>query len=148
ILFKAAMKHYNKPKIDYMPIPHDPFKNFKIVSPPETKKRNLQVEYLRMLVNYQAEPGSRIEMAKDMFLLSLYLCGMNAVDFYHLGKQNVINGRVEYNRTKTESRRKDEAFISIKLVRPAKKLLEKYLGIPALRYSTFENFDHALNEGL
>jgi hypothetical protein len=26
--------------------------------------------------------------------------------------------------------------------------LEKYLGVPAQRYSTFENFDHALNEGL
>jgi len=148
ILFKAAMKHYNKPKIDFMPIPHDPFENFKIVSPPETKKRNLPAEQLRLLFNYKAEPGSRIEMAREMFLLSLYLCGMNAVDFYHLDKDNIVNGRVEYNRTKTESRRKDEAFISIKLVRPAKKLLEKYLGIPALRYSTFENFDHALNEGL
>lgn len=148
ILFKAATKYYNKAKIDYLPIPHDPFENFKIVNPPETKKRNLSVEHLRLLVNYQAEPGSRIELAKDMFLLSLLMCGMNAVDFYYLNKDNITKGRVEYNRTKTESRRKDGAFISIKLVRPAKKLLDKYLGIPALRYSTFENFDHALNEGL
>ena len=148
ILFKAAMKHYNKPKIDFTPIPHDPFENFKIVSAPDTKKRNLPVEHLRVLVNYQAPPGSRIEMAKEMFLLSLLMCGMNAVDFYYLDKENISKGRVEYNRTKTESRRKDGAFISIKLVRPAKKLLNKYLGIPALRYSTSENFDHALNEGL
>lgn len=148
ILFKAAMKHYNKPRIDYMPIPHDPFENYKIVGTPQTQKRNLHVEHLLLLFNYQAEPGSRIELAKDMFFLSLYLCGMNAVDFYYLSRENIKKGRIEYNRTKTESRRKDGAFISIKLVPPAKKLVDKYLGIPALRYATFENFDHAINEGL
>jgi hypothetical protein len=49
-------------------------------------------------------------MAKEMFLLSLYLCGMNAVDFYYLEKEDIKKGRVEYNRTKTESRRKDGAL--------------------------------------
>ena len=67
-------------------------------------------------------------MAKELYMLSFYLCGMNAVDIYHTTPKNVRNGRIEYNRAKTKGRRKDRAFISIKIVDEAKPLIEKYLG--------------------
>jgi integrase len=148
VLFKAAMKFYNKPQIGDNPIPFCPFDNYKIVDPPETRKRNLPVKQLVQIRDFPAESGSRTELARDLFMLSFYLCGMNAVDLYSLKKENIIKGRINYNRAKTKTRRKDKAFISIRLVKRAELLLDKYLGVLELRYSNFANLDRAVNEGL
>lgn len=138
VLFRAAMKFYNKPRIGDNPIPYCPFDNYRIVDAPETRKRNLSVEQILRIRDFKAMPGSRAELARDIFMLSFYLCGMNAVDLFGLGNRNIERGRIEYNRTKTKGRRKDRAFISIKLVKPAESLLYKYLGVLELRYSNFK----------
>ncbi|WCT13481.1 tyrosine-type recombinase/integrase [Mucilaginibacter jinjuensis] len=148
VLFKAAMKFYNKPRIGDNPIPYCPFDNYRIVDAPETRKRNLSVEQIIRIRDFKAVPGSRSELARDLFMLSFYMCGMNAVDLFSLKKGNIVNGRVEYNRAKTKGRRKDRAFISIKLIKPAELLMSKYLGVLKLRYSNFENLDRAVNEGM
>jgi hypothetical protein len=148
ILFKAAMKHYNNHQFDDIKIPHCPFENYKIVEAPITKKRNLKLEQIKMIRNLEPAPESREELGKDMFMLSFYLCGMNAVDIYNLSPENIIDGRIEYNRSKTKSRRKDKAFISVKLVKDAEFILRKYIGKLNLRYANFENFDRAINIGL
>ena len=148
ILFKAAMTFYNNPQLDDIKIPHCPFDTYKIVNAPATKKRNLSVAHILQIKDCIVEPGGRAELAKDLFMLSFYLCGMNAVDLYHLNKDNIRKGRLEYNRTKTKSRRKDNAFISIKLVAEAKPLLEKFLGKLNPRYNSSQNLDRELNEGM
>jgi hypothetical protein len=147
ILFKAAMKFYNKPQIGQIRIPYCPFDNFKIVDAPETRKRNLTVEQLKTIRDCKVPINSRAELAQDLFMLSFYLCGMNAVDLYNLRSSNIIKGRVEYNRSKT-IRRSDKAFISIKLVKEAKPLLDRYLEKLHTRYNNFENLDRAINEGM
>ncbi len=143
ILFKAAMKHFNKPQIGQIRIPYCPFDNYKIVDTPETKKRNLDVHRIELIRDCEVQPGSRAELARDLFMLSFYLCGTNAIDFYHLDTNNIKKGRVEYNRTKTK-RRKDKAFISIKLVKEAEPLLEKYLGKLHKRYCRSQALDRAI----
>jgi integrase len=147
ILFKAAMKFYNKPQFGDIKIPYCPFDNYKIVDAPITKKRNLTVEQLKYIKDCNVTNDSRAELARDLFLLSFYLCGMNAVDLYNLRSSNIVNSRVEYNRSKT-IRRKDKAFISIKLVNEAKPILNKYLEKLHERYNSFENLDRAINEGM
>lgn len=147
ILFKAAMKHFNKPQIGEILIPYCPFDNYKIVDTPETRKRNLDVERIKLIRDCKVETGSRAELARDLFMLSFYLCGTNAVDFYHLNIENIKKGRVEYNRTKTQ-RRKDHAFISIKLVKEAKPLLEKYTGKLHTRYCSSHGLARAIKEGM
>lgn len=147
ILFKAAMKHFNKPQIGQIRIPYCPFDNYKIVDAPETRKRNLDVERIKLIRDCKVEPGSRAELARDLFMLSFYLCGTNAVDIYHLTQDHIKKGRVEYNRTKTK-RRKDNAFISLKLVKEAKPLLEKYLGRLNNRYRHSHGLDRAIKEGM
>jgi integrase len=92
--------------------------------------------------------GSRAELAKEIYMLSFYLCGMNAVDFYHLTRKDVRNGRIDYNRAKTQGRRKDNAFISIKVIEEAKPLLEKYIEKLSVRYSTYGVLDTALSQGM
>lgn len=147
ILFKAAMKHFNKPQIGQIRIPYCPFDNYKIVDTPETRKRNLDVERIKLIRDCKVEPGSRAEMARDLFMLSFYLCGTNAVDLYHLTVDDIKKGRVEYNRTKTK-RRKDNAFISIKFVKEAKPLLEKYIGNLHTRYCRSQALDRAIKQGM
>lgn len=73
---------------------------------------------------------------------------MNAADIYHLKPENILDGRIEYNRLKTQSRRKDRAFISIKIIEEALPILNKYIGKLSKRYANSENLDRAVNRGL
>lgn len=73
---------------------------------------------------------------------------MNAVDIYNLIPENIVNNRIEYNRSKTKRKRKDRAFINIKLVREAEPLLNKYLGTISKPFSSSQNFDRSVNTGL
>jgi integrase len=148
ILFKASMKYFNKPQYGLIRIPYCPFDNYKIVEAPETEKRNTDVSKFKLIRDCQVEPGSRAELARDLYTLSFYLCGINAVDLYNIEPSNIRNGRVEYNRTKTKNRRKDRAFISIKLVGLAKPILKKYLGKLSPRYCSHQNLDRAINAGM
>ncbi|MET3114164.1 integrase [Pedobacter sp. CG_S7] len=81
-------------------------------------------------------------------MLSFYLCGMNAVDFYQLTRKGIRNGHIDYNRSKTEGRRKDNAFISIKIIEEARPLLEKYIEKLSARYSAYDGLDTALSMGM
>jgi hypothetical protein len=148
ILFKAAMKHFNNPQLEDIKIPYCPFDNYKIIDPPITQKRNLKIEQIKLIKDSIVELNSRSELGRDLFMLSFYLCGMNAADIYHLKPENIIDGRIEYNRLKTKSRRKDRAFISIKIVEEALPILEKYIGKLDKRYTNSENLDRAVNRGL
>lgn len=77
-------------------------------------------------------------------MLSFYLCGINAIDFYKIDYV-IKNGRIEYKRSKTANRRKDNAFISIKVPRGAKPLLQKYQGVLNGRYASISNLNKALS---
>lgn len=148
-LFNAARNRYNEEDIGIFRIKHYPFKKYKIGSPPpRTKDRNNSLEEVLAIRDCATKSGSRAELAKELYMLSFYLCGTNAVDFYQLGGQNIRNGRLEYNRSKTAERRKDNAFISIKIVDKARPLLEKYIGKLTERYSTIGCLNKALSKGM
>lgn len=81
-------------------------------------------------------------------MLSLYLCGMNAKDMYD-GNYDIVDGRIEYKRSKTKGKRSDEAFISIKLVPEAEQLLAKYnKKFLQSRYAFHTSFIAALSNGM
>jgi integrase len=80
--------------------------------------------------------------------MSFYLCGMNAVDMYKLDRYDPSWERLDYNRSKTEAIRDDDAFISIKIVKEARPLLSKYIGKLQERYSTSNGLDTALSKGM
>ncbi|SDT68734.1 Phage integrase SAM-like domain-containing protein [Mucilaginibacter mallensis] len=147
-LFNEARKVYNNEDIGVVKIKHYPFKVYKIGAPPKTRKRNIPGEQLVKIKNCVVEPGGRAELARDLFLLSFYMCGMNAVDFYNLDGYDPQSTRLEYNRSKTSSLRDDGAFISIKIVPEARPLLEKYIGKLQDRYSTYNGLDTALSKGM
>ncbi|WP_293297732.1 site-specific integrase [Pedobacter sp. UBA4863] len=147
-LFNAARNRYNNEDLGLYKIKHYPFKKYKIGSPPLTKKRNNKIDEVLAIRDCSVIPESRTELARDLYMLSLYLCGMNAVDIYNLTSDNIKNGRIEYNRSKTEARRRDNAFISIKIVAEAKPLLDKYLEKLKERYVSSNGLNAALAKGM
>ncbi|PYF68413.1 site-specific integrase [Pedobacter nutrimenti] len=147
-LFNAARNMYNNEDLGIYRVKHYPFKKYKIGSAPLTKKRNNTLEQITTIRDCVTTPNSRAEMAKELYMLSFYLCGMNAVDFYHLTKGNIRNGRIDYNRSKTVDQRKDDAFISIKIIDEARPLLEKYLEKLSVRYINSNGLNKALAMGM
>jgi hypothetical protein len=147
-LFNEAKRKYNNEDLDIIKIKHYPFKKYKVGSPPLTQKRNIQVYEVIAIRDCKVPEESRIELARDLFMLSFYLCGTNAVDLYYATEENIRNGRFEYNRSKTESRRQDNAFISIHIPEEAKLLFAKYIGKLQLRYGAYDYLDYALFKGM
>lgn len=78
----------------------------------------LTAEQLRAFIKFEVPESGRIHVAYGLFLLSFYLCGVNAVDLYNCAS-NISNGRLEYERSKTKEKRKDRAFISLIVPEPA-----------------------------
>jgi len=147
-LFNAARAKYNDEELGIVRIPHYPFRKYKVGSPPATAHRNLGSTVILKLINIKTEPGSRPELAKELFWLSFMLCGINAADLYQLTPDQIRHGRLEYNRAKTKGRRKDKAFISIKIPDKASALLPKYLGKLKERYYSAKGLDTALSKGM
>ncbi|MDO3644722.1 site-specific integrase [Mucilaginibacter sp. L3T2-6] len=147
-LFNEACRKYNNKDLGIIRIKHYPFEVYKVGAPPRTRKRNITPEQLLTFMNCEVPPNSRAELAKELFIASFYLCGMNAVDFYNLDGYDTTAERLEYNRSKTEGVRDDNAFISIKIVDEARPFLEKYAGILKSRYTTHNGLDTALSKGM
>jgi integrase len=147
-LFNAACKLYNDEDLGVHKIKHYPFKKYKIGSAPLTRKRNITIAEVETIKNCKIKAGSRAELARDIFMLSFYLCGMNAVDIYNLNSKNIYKGRIEYNRSKTKVRRKDKAFISIKIIKEVEGLLSQYLEQLPNRFSNYNGLNAALSKGM
>lgn len=155
-IHNRAKDEFNDEEMGLIRIPLSPFKKIPKVEP--SKKRALEVEQLRHLMELDyttiLQPGNnRFNMAKDVFLLSFGLIGMNAVDLYSC--DIFKKDRIIYQRTKTKNRRADKAEISIKVEPELKALFEKYRDPSGERvfgfyhwYSSVNAFSVALNKGL
>lgn len=148
-LFNIARETFNNEDLGLIRIPHYPFKSYKVPKPPETRKRNISLDTLIKIKDIDSTGQHvRLELAHELFMLSFYMCGTNAVDFYYMDPSNMVNGRLEYKRRKTKGKRKDDAFISIKIIDEARPLLEKYLGFLQSRFTTHVGFVSALSDGM
>ena len=147
-LFNEARDFYNNEDLEFNRIKHYPFKKYKLVPVPLAKKKNNSIVDVLRIRDCITEPGSRAELAKELYILSFLTCGMNAVDIYNCTKENIRDGRINYNRAKTKRKRRDDAFISIKIVDEAKPLLIKYIGKLSKRYANYGTLDSALSKGM
>lgn len=155
-LHNLAKEEFNDEDLGIINIPLSPFK--KLPKVPASRKRGLEVEVLRQIMRLEytviQQPGqNRFNFAKDMFLLSFGLVGMNAADLYECDCYE--NGRITYKRKKTRNRREDKAEISIKVEPEIKPLFDKYRDPDGVRifcfyqwYSSVDTFTVAINKGL
>lgn len=131
-LHNMAKTEYNDEDMGTIRIPFSPFAKFKIPRAPQSRKRALTVETIQKLIDtpYRSRYGqeqnefNRFNLAKDVFILSFSLVGMNSVDLFNCTSYK--NGRITYNRTKTKNRRADKAEISIRVEPQIKALFDKY----------------------
>lgn len=157
-LHNRAKLEYNDEDAGVINIPTSPFAKVDVPKFEMPRKRALSVEQLRKLAalpyTKTLQPGcNRFNLAKDVFLLSFALVGMNAVDLYNVTEMK--GDRITYCRTKTMNRRADRAEISIKVAPEIRPLIERYRDPSGERlfkfyrlYSSVATFTVALNKGL
>lgn len=97
-----------------------PFKSYKIKSVP-TQKRALDIELLNNIINLDVKPGDILFNARNYFVASYMMYGMNFKDMAFLKKENIIDGRVNYRRNKTAK------LYDIKLFPALQEILDYYL---------------------
>jgi integrase len=148
ILFNEIKNYYNDEDLGIIVVKHYPFKKYRLVEVPENTKPKLVPKQVIAIRDFEAPAGSRMELARDLFMLSFYLLGMNAADLHKLSPDETLKERVDYNRSKTKSRRKDRAFISINIPDIAVPSYLKYAGKLQVRYSTHVTLDQALSKGM
>lgn len=147
-MFNEAIMKCNREGMNV--IADNPFKYFKIPRYcANTRDRVVSEEVLAKVFNFKGT--GRIGMARDCYVLSFCLMGMNSIDLYECTEFR--DGILSYDRAKTRDRRKDHAHIEIEVPELVKPLLEKYKGDKRLfdfyaRYTTASNFNKHINKGL
>ena len=147
-IFNEAIREYNMD--DNKVITNNPFNSFIIPkSASMTKNRIISDDNLIKLFNFHGT--RRVGMARDCYILSFCLIGMNSVDLYECTSYS--NGVLAYDRAKTRERRTDNAHIEIAVPNIIKPLFDKYKGDSRVfnfykKYSNAANFNKHINKGL
>ena len=118
-----------------------PFRKYRIRTE-ETRKKALTLEQVRA---YMALPDPN--EYRDVFLLMLYLRGINVSDLAALTEEDVVDGRIEYRRNKTGQ------LYSIRVEPEAREILDRWKGEAHLlrcfdRYKDPHDFNRRMREGL
>ncbi len=133
-MFNAAKYEHNDEELGIIKIHNSPFSRYTIPKKLESKKKARDVEFLKKFRDMEFE-SHILRDARDLFMLSFYMCGTNMVDFHrYLTDPNIDS--FEYNRSKTKDKREDAAFISIKVIPEAKELIKKFAGTIQKRFKT------------
>lgn len=159
-LFNEAKKKYNRKDKNLILIPNSPFDDFTIPKQESTRKRAISADIIRkvwelpykdMKKGYKAT--CRYNLAKDCFILSFCLMGINSADLYNASEMN--GQTITYYRTKTKDRRLDKAKMEVEVPIIVQPLVEKYKDKTGKRlfnfyqyYSTHKAFNKAINYGL
>ena len=159
-LYGEAQRFYNKPDKGLIRIPHTPFEYFKIPKQEATRKRAVTPQQIKAIWNlpYQkihkgVKHTCRPDLAKDCFILSFCLMGINSVDLYNATE--LRGNKLVYCRTKTKDRRLDKAKMEVDVPNMVLPIIEKYRDTTGQRlfkfykdYRDHKAFNKAINKGL
>lgn len=149
-MFREARKHYNDEDIDRIVI-RNTVASYKPPRQNVAEKRAIPEEIIRKMLALEYNGVARRDLVLDVFKLSFFMMGTNAVDLYNATEYDGVY--FIYNRTKTKGRRSDKAEMRIKVHPCLFPLFEKYKGEERVfnfhrRYARAEDFGRALNLGL
>ena len=134
-IFNAAKRKYNNYNTGDIVIKNDPFMDYNMPEKDEVKKRALPPADIRRIYDYSPTNKSA-ELARDVFLLSFFLAGMNVADMWEC---QPFTDRIEYTRKKTRSHKKDAPFLSLPIHPRISPIVEKYADIKGMRGFGFYN---------
>ncbi len=159
-LFNEAKKKYNKKDKNLILIPHSPFDDFVIPKQEATRKRAIPADIIKkvwklpykdMKKGYKAT--CRYNLAKDCFILSFCLMGINSADLYNATKMD--GNTITYYRAKTKDRRLDNAKMMVNIPVIIQPIIDKYRDKTGKRLFNFyqyycdqKGFNKAINYGL
>ena len=150
-IFKDMRKEYNDEDLDIIII-KDTLAKYEPEELPVPEKRALDIDTIRKIIQAPAVTGrKRRDLARECYLISFFLMGMNAVDMFKL--QGYSEDKICYKRSKTTKRRKDDAYIEVDVPREIVPLLRKCKGRKAAfkysdMYSNHAVFNATLFYGL
>lgn len=155
-------KIHNDDDLGIIRISVNPFSKISVPKDKRPAKRSLTIEQIQSIINLpyldrNANNGifNRYNLAKDMFLLSFALMGMNSADLYFC--ENYENKIITYNRKKTSRRRSDNAEMQVKIEKVVQKIISKYMSDDKKAkyvfrffktYASSQGFNSAINKGL
>ena len=159
-LFCEAKRKFNKKDKNLILIPNSPFEDFKIPKQEATRKRAISVDIIKKLwklpykdMKKGYKSTCRYNLAKDCFILSFCLIGINSADLYNATKMR--GNTIIYNRTKTKARRLDGAKMMVDIPKIVQPLIDKYKDSTGKRLFNFyqyygdeKTFNKAINSGL
>ena len=159
-LFNEAKKKYNKKEKNLILIPNSPFMELEIPKQEATRKRAISADIIKKLwklpykdMKKGYKSTYRYNLAKDCFILSFCLMGINSADLYNATEME--GNTIVYNRTKTKDRRLDKAQMKVDIPRLVLPLVEKYKDKTGKRlfnfyqyYADEKGFNKAINYGL
>lgn len=120
-----------------------PFAYTKIPSA-EAKECDMSINDFRKIANSELE-GKKLNLAKDMILLSFYLCGMNLKDIL---SNDFSEDIVSYERIKTKGHKRSEKKTNIPIHPKAREIIDRYInnGVIELGYSySYHNLQSYIN---
>ena len=160
-LFNEAKKKYNDHDRNIIRITNSPFEYVVVPKQQATRKRAITPEQIRSIWQYPYEckkdgtlkRESIVNLAKDCFIISFCLIGMNSADLFNCTE--IDDDTITYYRTKTTARRLDKAKMVVNIPLFLKPLFEKYRDKTGKRifkfyrlYNTDKNLNRAINMGL
>jgi integrase/recombinase XerD len=99
-----------------------PFTSYKIKTKP-TQKRALDTKLLDKIIKKKFKPSDPHFDARNYFLLSYMMYGMNFIDMAYFKKEDIADGRIYYRRSKTSR------LFDIKITPGLEKLLAHYINL-------------------
>ena len=159
-LFSEAKRKFNKKDKNLILIPTSPFEDFKIPKQEATRKRAISGDIIKKLwklpykdMKKGYKSTCRYNLAKDCFILSFCLMGINSADLYNATEMR--GNTIIYNRTKTKARRLDGAKMMVDIPKIVQPLIDKYKDSTGKRLFNFyqyygdeKTFNKAINSGL
>ena len=110
---------YNRAVEQDMTVDRKPFRRV-YTGVDKTVKRALPLKTIRKIKTMDLTHCPKADFARDMFMLSFYLCGMSLIDMAYLKKSDLHDGVLVYRRQKTGRR------ISIRWTAEMQAVLDKY----------------------
>lgn len=121
-VFNKALLEFNDYETGDIVISNNPFKAYAMPRVLVPRKRAVDVDVIRKIYSYSSS-RENIQLTRDLYILSFLLAGMNIADMFGY---KMHGSHIEYERKKTRSRRKDQAFISVYVHPLAMEIIEKY----------------------
>lgn len=86
----------------------------------KTDKRSIPLEYIRRLYDLSLPEGSKMQLARDLFLFSFYALGMPFIDLSFMRKTDIKDGYIVYRRHKTGQ------LVKVRIEPPMQRIICRY----------------------